>query len=124
MKDSRGHEYQELLAIQQAHLDRWRLRVIMGVFKPVSEYVIRHNKEADDPAVQHRVFRGQDIVHILMFWPNLGSAYPPTEERHNLGSAYPPAEERHDLGSAYPPADERHDFGFSSTPVNPKEDVI
>ena len=80
MKDNQGHEYSDLLAHQMKHLDLWAGRVRPNFMKPIAEYVLKHNVEANDSNQRHRVFRGQDIVQIIMDWPNLNLAYPPVKD--------------------------------------------
>ena len=77
MKDKNGHEYNELLAIQRMQLQgTWQGRLNDDLFCAVSIYVVSHNTAANDDKSAHRVFRGQDIVQIIMDWPELRPCYP------------------------------------------------
>ncbi len=80
MKDNLGLDYADLLAHQLRHLDTWAERLRPQFFKPIAEYILKHNVEANGPDQRHRVFRGQDIVQIILDWPNLNNAYPPVND--------------------------------------------
>lgn len=77
MKDKNGHDYAELLAIQTMQLQGiWSDRLVDKLYDEVSEYVRAHNEEANSPLTYHRVLRGQDLVQIIMDWPELKPCYP------------------------------------------------
>lgn len=77
MKDKNGHEYNELRTIQTSQLQNiWRTRLNTDLFCAISIYVARHNSPALDDKSAHRVFRGQDIIQIIMDWPDLKPCYP------------------------------------------------
>jgi len=76
MKDKNGHEYKDLIAFQNAHLAIWQTRLVMPLLNDVVEYVRLHNAPANDDKSSHKVFRGQDIVQIIMDWPDLKPCYP------------------------------------------------
>ena len=77
MKDKNGHDYHELLAIQKMQLQGiWSDRLVDKLYDDVTEYVLRHNEQANSPLTPHRVFRGQDLIQIIMDWPELKSCYP------------------------------------------------
>lgn len=78
MKDARGYEYEELTAIQENHLALWKTRLKHDLYAEVAAYVRDSNRAALSPEDRHRVFRGQDIVQIIMDWPNLIAVYPPS----------------------------------------------
>jgi hypothetical protein len=48
----------------------------MPLLNDVVEYVRLHNAPANDDKSSHKVFRGQDIVQIIMDWPELKPCYP------------------------------------------------
>ena len=76
MKDKNGHEYKDLIAFQNAHLAIWQDRLVRPLLNDVTEYVRRHNTSALDDKRVHQVFRGQDLVQIIMDWPELKPCYP------------------------------------------------
>ncbi len=80
MKDSQGHEYGDLLKFQHDHLVIWAEKLRPQLAREISEYVRKHNREANGPTQRHQVFRGQDIVQIVIDWPNLHPAYPPIKD--------------------------------------------
>ena len=80
MKDRRGHEYADLVEIQKDHLTMWSTRLRKELFNAVAEYVIARRIEASDPEQKHQVFRGQDLIQIIMDWPNLNPVYPPIKD--------------------------------------------
>lgn len=79
-KDRLGLEYSELLQIQGRHLTIWKERLKPAVFGPVADYVHAKNVEANGPEQKHQVFRGQDLIQIIMDWPELNPAYPPIKD--------------------------------------------
>lgn len=80
-KDKHGHEYRELVAIQSAHVELWRHKLKGGLIADIAHYLARQNQPANDDAHAHRVFRGQDLVQIIMDWPELKTCYPPAIEQ-------------------------------------------
>lgn len=76
MKDLHGLEYDELLAVQERHLALWRQRLLPFIVEGVTKYVLSHNQPAPTPDQKHCVLRGQDIIQVIMEWPNLSPAYP------------------------------------------------
>lgn len=64
-------DFQELLKIQNEHLDIWKERLKPALFAEVKEYAKSMNDES-----LGRVYRGQDLVEIIRTWPNLSPAYP------------------------------------------------
>jgi len=80
-KDRNGLEYADLVKIQGQHLALWREKLKPALIGPVADYVVSKNTEANDPEQKHRVFRGQDLVQIIMDWPDINTAvYPPIHE--------------------------------------------
>ena len=77
MKDRHGHDFNELVSIQKTQLANWTLRVKCEVIEPVSAYVAVTNLQASGPEGSHRVYRGQDLVQIIMDWPDLKPCYAP-----------------------------------------------
>lgn len=69
---SNGYPHNDLLAIQKVQLAMWKDRLRPDLFKEVSEYVRSHNNRDTN-----FVLRGQDIVQVIMDWPNLSPAFPP-----------------------------------------------
>ena len=84
MKDRHGHEFADLVAIQQTHLDHWGTKLRREVYGHVSSYVLETNQEATSPEQAHRVFRGQDLVQIILDYPELSAAYPPRKTTSDL----------------------------------------
>ncbi len=76
MKDRHGHEYDILRTYQADQLRSWEARLQPKLHAEVSEYVLAQNKPADTENLSHQVFRGQDLIQIIMEWPNLGTYYP------------------------------------------------
>lgn len=77
MKDKQGLDYKELCAFQLAQLQGiWSDRLKDDLYDAVSDYVILHRREAQDDKHNHQVFRGQDLVQIIMDWPELKPCYP------------------------------------------------
>lgn len=76
MKDKHGHDWDALVAIQKDQMYGWSLRLKPEVAAKVSDYLINTNLPANDKGT-HRVYRGQDIVQIIMDWPDLKPCYAP-----------------------------------------------
>ena len=77
MKDKQGHEYSELTALQMAQLRGiWSDRLVPKLYDEVTDYVLRHNRQANGPEQTHYVLRGQDLVQIIMDWPETKPCYP------------------------------------------------
>ena len=75
-KDKHGHDYRELRQIQQAHLNAWAQRLIPPISAAICDYVEATNRQANDDTTAHRVYRGQDLVQIVLDWPELKDCYP------------------------------------------------
>lgn len=75
MKDKNGHEFSALEQIQAEHLVAWRSRLRGGFYADVYCYVVSANLPATDEKQVHRVYRGQDLVQIIMDWPDLKPCY-------------------------------------------------
>ena len=80
MKDRNGHEYSELLALQTAHLAAWRPKLRGGVLADIVHYLDATNLPAPKAEDKHRVYRGQDLVQIILEWPDLSPAYATVEK--------------------------------------------
>lgn len=65
-------EYSTKLEYQTKHLAMWETRLQPQLFADVKAYVLSKN----DPATGN-CYRGQDIVQIIMQWPDLSPVYPP-----------------------------------------------
>lgn len=77
MKDKNGQDYKELCAIQLAQLQGiWSDRLVDKLYDEVTEYALKHRVEALDDKHNHQVFRGYDLVQIIMDWPELKPCYP------------------------------------------------
>lgn len=74
MKDRRGHEFTDLINYQAADLGIWESRLNEQVHRDVVDYVRWANLEADSVGV-HRVYRGQDIVQLILSWPTIPEGY-------------------------------------------------
>ena len=79
-KDKHGHVYSDLIALQNMHFAIWQDRLVMPLLNDVVEYVRKHNRQANDDTQAHQVYRGQDLVQIIMDWPELKPCYPPAVE--------------------------------------------
>lgn len=77
MKDARGYEYQELLDLQDGQMRRWAEKLNAQVWKDLAPYVLACNRPAETPEDKHRVYRGQDLVQLILDWPNPGHGYEP-----------------------------------------------
>lgn len=83
MKDRTGYEFAELVEVQTAHFNRLKDKLRPVVFNEVREYCLKTNKEARYPEAKHQVFRGQDIIQLVMDHPKFDfNVYPqpPKEE--------------------------------------------
>ena len=78
--------YAEYLAIQREHLDLWATKLLPALASEVEAYVLACNRPAEEDSLTNkpRVFRGQDLVEIILQWPHLDSCYP---SRESLGAA-------------------------------------
>lgn len=76
-KDRSGYEYETLVEFQNRDLASWAGKVIPQFHSEISEYVRRNNRPATSPDEKHYVLRGQDIVQVMIDWPNLTIVYPP-----------------------------------------------
>lgn len=77
MNDARNYSFDELTAIQERHLALWKSRLKHDLYAEVSAYVRQCNRAAVSSDQLHRVYRGQDIVQVIMDWPTPGSGYEP-----------------------------------------------
>lgn len=75
MKDKHGHAYAELLVIQRAQFELWHDKLKFGLICKIEDYCLATNRPAKDETETHRVYRGQDLVQIIMDWPNLKPCY-------------------------------------------------
>ncbi len=73
--DRYGHSFKELTDIQSDQLHRWGTRLITRVTYEVWAYLKSTNLPATDEKQVHRVYRGQDLVQIIMDWPDLKPCY-------------------------------------------------
>ena len=80
MKDRLGMEYGEAVRIQQQHLTLWSERLKLPSYNAVAEYVLKHNRVAENEHQAHHVYRGQDIVQIILDWPELKPMYPAVKD--------------------------------------------
>ena len=62
--------FTEALGFQTQHLKNWESKLRSELFKEISDYVVSSNDEA-----KGRCYRGQDIVQIILEWPNLSPCY-------------------------------------------------
>jgi hypothetical protein len=75
-------EYEELLEIQERDLRVWAKLIRNEIYARVAHYVRRFNSEAKTPNDKHQVWRGQDLVEIILQWPAPEkSGYPPIAEQ-------------------------------------------
>jgi hypothetical protein len=78
MTDKNGYDYETLIAMQNANLHLWATKLIISVNIPVANYVRSMNRMAPTPNDKHVVFRGQDIIAIIVAWPHYEKAgFPP-----------------------------------------------
>jgi len=77
MKDRRGFEYEELLAIQNDHLALWGTKCRDEVIDGVAAYVRASNRCATQPDETHTVYRGHDLIEIIRQWPDVSPPFPP-----------------------------------------------
>jgi hypothetical protein len=68
--------FTEALGFQTQHLKNWESKLRPELFKEISDYVVSSNDEA-----KGRCYRGQDIVQIILEWPNLSPCYATPVER-------------------------------------------
>lgn len=73
MKDRTGMEFNELVAIQREHLQSWYPKLKTDVFNDVTTFCAATRREARTPDDKHTVYRGQDIVQLIMEWPTFNS---------------------------------------------------
>lgn len=78
-RDRYGLEYSDLLVCQKQHLQIWTGKLLPEVATEIAEYVTTHNKQAGLDG-KHQVFRGQDIIQLVLDWPTPGPGYPPRIE--------------------------------------------
>jgi hypothetical protein len=76
MIDKNANEYGALIAIQDAQLAIWGRRLLPELHAEIAEYVRLYNKSAPTPNDRHNVYRGQDLVQIIIDWPSPGGGYP------------------------------------------------
>jgi len=76
MKDKHGHDYDALVAIQKEHLDLWHDKLKFPIICAVEAYCQTTNTEAGETGT-HLVYRGQDLVQIILDWPDLKPCYAP-----------------------------------------------
>ena len=89
MNDRTGNDYETLLLTQARHLQIWEERSRPKLFSQVREYVLSMNEQARTVNDKHRVFRGQDIVALLMAWPDIENAgFPPLPKPAQPGEEY------------------------------------
>lgn len=79
MKDRYGHEFEELVKIQTAHLSVWECKLTKPVFAEVKEYCLAQNRSAETDQERHRVFRGNEIAIIIFEWPKSAPCLPKTK---------------------------------------------
>ena len=79
MKDRYGHDFTELCSIQEQNLSQWETKLDPTVFAHVANYVRTSRQPAGQDGV-HRVYRGQDIVQIIVMWPDISPVYPAIAE--------------------------------------------
>lgn len=77
MKDIQGHEYEALLAFQKDQLAIWKTRLTPALFAEMQAYCLATNSPAKTEQAKHQVYRGGDIIGIIMQWPTLASYYKP-----------------------------------------------
>lgn len=80
MKDRNGYEYTELVDIQTDCLLLWKPKLRPDLFKAVHAYLDATNLPAPKAEDKHRVYRGQDLVQIILEWPDLSPAYAVVEK--------------------------------------------
>ena len=74
--DRVGLQYSMLLAIQENHLLIWQEKIPPALHTQIAAYVRKHNRQAPDNTEKHSVYRGQDLVQIILSWPRVEPAYP------------------------------------------------
>lgn len=77
MKDKHGNDFTELGEVQLVQLLQWQGRLTSKLYCEVADYVLTSRQPAATPNDVHRVYRGQDLVQIILDWPNLSPAYAP-----------------------------------------------
>lgn len=80
MIDRTGMSYEELLKIQEQHLEHWWPRIETKLFLAVRDYALAMNRPAEDSSKKHRVFRGQDLIELFRTWPDINTAVYPAPE--------------------------------------------
>lgn len=79
--DRGGHRYETLLEFQSKQLALWEKLLDAMVHAGVSEYVKSVNKQADSTEEKHQVIRGQDLIQVIMDYPQIPFAFPnPAED--------------------------------------------
>ena len=76
MKDKHGHDYEQLTAHQMLQLVLWEEKLKPEIADAVRVYCQTTNTEAGVTGT-HLVYRGQDLVQIIMDWPDLKPCYVP-----------------------------------------------
>ncbi len=77
MKDRTGQEYAEQLGIQRQQLYNWSTRLAADCYQEVAAFCRATNQQARTSEDKHLVYRGQDIVQLIMDWPTFNPiAYP------------------------------------------------
>jgi hypothetical protein len=79
--DRLSHDYEELLAVQAQHFNNLRRFIKPEILQPVVAYAKATNRPAEVTVSAHRVYRGQDLIQLVMQWPDLTCYAPmPTAE--------------------------------------------
>lgn len=76
MVDKTGIEYVEAVNTQLEQVLQWQSKLRAEIYHDFSTYVFIHNRPAVTANDKHQVFRGQDLLQILLAWPNPGPCYP------------------------------------------------
>lgn len=74
MTDKYGYVFEDLVQIQETDLRRWQDKLKPEIHAAVAEYARKHNAPSSE---HHHVYRGQDLVVIILQWPELRPPYPP-----------------------------------------------
>ena len=76
MTDRNNLEYDTLIEIQEKDLKIWAKRLRSEIYSAMVQYVRRNNEQARTANDKHQVWRGQDLVEVIMAWPYTAPGFP------------------------------------------------
>ena len=80
MKDKHNHDYEELLSIQAQQIRNLERVIKAEIIGALTPYILRHNRKAETANEAHLLYRGQDLVQMVMSYPDLTPCYPPLKD--------------------------------------------